>query len=192
MKVKRWSHTEQVFLEGLLCAVPALGVLAVGARLFHAARGDAPEVTGPLPDALVRPPAGVTGPLSGTVLVRDPGASDYGWDLLPLLLTLVVAMSAAFLLLGLARGLRDGDPFTTVNARRLTSLAVLVTVGGLSLQMLHDISQEALLAAALPDQELVPAFEVSFWPAPVGMLIFFLAEVFARGARLRDDVEGLV
>lgn len=192
MKVKRWSRTEQVFLEGLLYAVPALGVLAVGVRLLHAARGDALEVTGPLPEGLVRPPEGVTGPIYGTAVVRDPGASDYGWDLLPLLLALAVTTFAAFLLLGIARGLRDSDPFTAANARRLTSLAVLVTVGGLFLQVFHSISRDALLAAALPGQELVTVLELSFWPIPVGMLVFFLAEVFARGARLREDVEGLV
>ena len=192
MKVKRWSRTEQVFLEGVLYAVPALGVLAVGVRLLHAVTGGPLVATGPLPDAVVRPPEGVTGPLSGTVVVADPGASDYGWDLLPLVLAVAVAAFGAFLLLGIARGLRAGDPFTMANARRLTSLAVLVTLGGLFLQVFHGISRDALLAAALPGQELPTAFELSFWPAPVGMLIFFLAEVFARGARLREDVEGLV
>ena len=192
MRVNRWTRVDQVLLEGLLYAVPALGVLAVGARLLHAARGDEIQVTGPLPGALVNPAAGVLGPLSGTVVVREPGASDYGWDLLPLLLAVVVATVAAFLLLGIARGLRAGDPFTTANARRLTCLAVLVMVGGFFLQTMHDISREALLAAALPGQERPWVAELSFWHIPVGVLVFFLAEVFRRGARLREDVEGLV
>lgn len=192
MKVKRWSRIDQVVLEGLLCTVPALGLLAVAVRLFHALRGDALEVTGPLPDALVRPAEGVTGPVVGTLTLTGPEASDYGWDLLPLLLAVAMAIAVAVLLLGIARGLRQGDPFTTANARRLTSLAVLVTVGGLFLQIFHSISRDALLLAAAPGQEPPMVFELSLWPIPAGMLVFFLAEVFSRGARLREDVEGLV
>ena len=192
MKVKRWSRTDQVFLEGLLYAAPTLVLLAIWVRVFHAVRGDALEVTGPLPDALARPAEGVIGPLSGTVTVQDPGAHLYAWDLMPLLLALAVTTAAAVLLLGVARGLRAGDPFTTANARRLTSLAVLVVVAGGTLQFFQAISQDALLAAALPGQDRTSVFEISFWFVPVGGLLFFLAEVFARGARLREDVEGLV
>ena len=192
MKVKRWSRTDQVFLEGLLYAAPSLVLLAVWVRVFHAVRGDALEVTGPLPDALAPPVEGVVGPLSGTLTVQDPGAHVYAWDLLPLLLALAVTTAAAVLLLGVARGLREGDPFTTANARRLTSLAVLVVVGGFTVQWFHAISQDALLAAALPGQDRTSVFEMSFWYVPAGALVFFLAEVFARGARLREDLEGLV
>ena len=192
MKVTRWSRIDQVLLEGLLYAAPTLGLLAVSVRVFHAVRGDALEVTGPLPDALARPAEGVIGPLSGTVTVQDPGAHVYALDLLPLLLALTVTTAAAVLLLGVARGLRAGDPFTTANARRLTSLAVLVMDGGGAVQWFNAISQDALLAAALPGQDRVAVFEISFWHLPAGSLVFFLAEVFARGARLREDVEGLV
>lgn len=193
MKPKRWSRIDQVVMEGLLYAVPALVLLAVAVKFVHAVWGDALEVTGPLPDELSRPAEGVIGPLFGTIVVDDPTAGQYFWDLLPLLLVLLLVTVTAWLLLGVVRGLRDGDPFTTANARRLTSLAVLVVVGGLVLQMFHSISQEVLLSAALPaGGERASVYEVSLWPAAVGMLVFFLAEVFSRGARLREDVEGLV
>ena len=193
MSVKRWSRTDQVFLEGWLYAVPVLVLLAVVVQVVRAVRGEALEVTGPLPAALVRPAEGVSGPLTGTVQVTDPTIGDYGYALLPLLLALVLAVVAARLLLGIVRGLRDGDPFTAANARRLTSLAVLVFVGGLLLSVLHGVSQNALLSAALPaGLERPSVLDLPFWPAPVGTLVFFLAEVFSRGARLREDVDGLV
>lgn len=193
MDVKRWSRIDQLFFEGLLYAVPGLVLVLVAARVVRAWHGDPLEVTGPLPASVAAPPEGVTGPLSGTVVLSTPSTGDHVVALLPGLLGLVLAVTAAWLLLGIARGLRAGDPFTRANARRLSSLAVLVVVGGLLMTTTQAISTEALMAAALPGAEDRPSvYEVSLWPFPVAMFVFFLAEVFARGARLREDVEGLV
>lgn len=188
-----WSRWDQWFLEALLYVLPALVALTVGKRLTDAVRGGPLEVTGPLPDALTRPTDEVSGPLVGSVVVTDPVVRDYAIDLLPLLVLLVLALLASRLLLGIVRTLREGDPFIASNARRVRSLAVLVLLGSVLLNLLQSVAQDALLAAALPGVERDSVLELSDGPAAVAsLLLFFLAEVFSRGARLREDVEGLV
>lgn len=192
MKVKQWSRTDQLFLEGMLWALPGLAMLQAVLQVVRALRGDPLAVTGSLPDDLVTPAQLVSGPLTGTVLVQDPSAAQFGWALVPTVLLLVLAVVVARLLLGVARGLRSGDPFTTANARRLTTLAIIIIVGGTFLPIFQAIAFEGVLDPLLPGGPRSATLDLQFWPYLCGLLVFFLAEVFARGARLREDVEGLV
>ncbi|CAA9360050.1 MAG: hypothetical protein AVDCRST_MAG16-2981 [uncultured Frankineae bacterium] len=193
MRITRWSRTDQLFLEGVLWTVPAIALLHVLVDLVRALRGDPLQASGAVPDALVRSAELITGPLSGTVVVDDPTTAQYAWDLLPGLVVLVLAAVAARLLLGVVRTLRLGDPFTVANARRLTALAALVVVGGLLLPVLQGISHASVVEPLVAsDGSSTWVLEIELWPASVGVLIAFLAEVFSRGARLREDVEGLV
>ena len=192
MQVKRWSRIDQAFLEGVLWALPGLALLQVLVHGVRAARGDALEVTGYVPEELLAPTELVSGPLSGTVVVADPTATQYGWALVPVVLLLVLAAVAAWLLLCVARGLRTGDPFTAANARRLTGLAVLIVVGGTFLPFFEDIGRQGVLDPLLPGGPVSGVIDLQLWPVVTGTLVFFLAEVFSRGARLREDVEGLV
>ena len=134
----------------------------------------------------------MTGPLSGTVVVTDPTATQYGWAAVPMVLLLVLAAVVALLLLGVARGLRTGDPFTTASARRLTTLAVVLVVGGTLLPFFQDIGHQGVLDPLLAGGPVSGVIDVELWPLVTGTLVFFLAEVFSRGVRLREDVEGLV
>jgi len=192
MQVKRWSKVDQTFLEGLLWALPGVALLQVLLHLVRAVRGDALEVSGYLPEELLAPTGLVTGPLSGTVVVTDPTATQYGWAAVPMVLLLVLAAVVALLLLGVARGLRTGDPFTVASARRLTTLAVVLVVGGTLLPFFQDIGHQGVLDPLLPDGPRSGVIDLELWPLVTGMLVFFLAEVFSRGVRLREDVEGLV
>jgi hypothetical protein len=192
MKVKRWSRIDQAFLEGLLWALPGVVLLQVLLQLVRAVRGDALGVSGPVPEELLEPTGLVVGPLSGTVVVEDPTASQYAWAVFPEVLVLVLAVVVSLLLLGVARGLRTGDPFTAASARRLTTLAVVLVVGGTFMPFFQSIAHQGVLDPLLPGGPTSATFELPFWPVFTGMLVFFLAEVFSRGARLREDVEGLV
>ena len=192
MRLKQWTRTDQVFLEGLLWALPGVALLQLVLQLVRAVRGDALSVQGRLPDDLVTPTQLVTGPFDGTVVVQDPSASQYGWALATTVLLLALALVVARLLLGIARSLRTVDPFTTANARRLTTLAVVVVVGGTFVPVFQSIAFEGVLGPLLPGGPRTWTLDVSFWPLLAGILVFFLAEVFSRGARLREDVEGLV
>jgi Protein of unknown function (DUF2975) len=192
MQLKSWSRTDQVFLEGTLWALPGLALLAVLVDAVRALRGRQLEVSGSLPSDLVRPTELVTGPMTGTVVVRDPTPAQYGWDLVPSVLLLVLAAVVAWLLLGVARSLRAGDPFTPRNALRLRTLSILLIVGGTFVPIFQSIAFEGVLDPLLPSGPRTWTLQLQLWPVLSGILVGFLAEVFARGARLREDVEGLV
>ena len=90
----------------------------------------------------------------------------------------------------------QGDPFGQDNARRFRSLAVLLIAGGFALNLLNYAVLNALYAQ-LPAYPSVHLAAGPFSPLPGGMLVgglvaFALAAIFADGARLRDDVQGMV
>lgn len=192
MQVKRWSRIDQVFLEGLLWALPLVALLRVLVDGARALRGQPLEATGSLPDGLVASSELLTGPLTGTVVVQDPTVTQYGWDLAPSVVLLLLAVVVARLLLGIARSLRTGDPFTLQNARRLARLATLLIVGGFFVPFFQTVAFSGVLDPLLPGGPTSWTREPQLWPSLAGVLVFFLAEVFSRGARLREDVEGLV
>jgi hypothetical protein len=192
MRLRQWTRTDQVFLESVLWALPGVALVRVVADGVAALRGQPLEVSGSLPADLVPTTDLVSGPLSGTVVVEDASATQYGWDLVPSVVLLVLAVVVARLLLGVARGLRDGDPFTTANALRLRTLSIILIVGGTFVPIVQGIAFEAVLDPLLADGPQTWTLELQLWPVLSGVLVGFLAEVFARGARLREDVEGLV
>ena len=66
--------------------------------------------------------------------------------------------------------------------------ALLVAV-----QVVADLTRHALLSGAgVLGPDVVAAFTLPLWPLAAGLLVAFLAEVFARGSVLRDEVEGPV
>jgi hypothetical protein len=72
-------------------------------------------------------------------------------------------------------------------------LGSLVLVGGLAFQFLQGIAHARTIAPLLPDGSTTWALDLQLWPVlTAGALLAFLGEVFARGARLREDLEGLV
>lgn len=107
----------------------------------------------------------------------------------------VLAVCVLYLLLRIVRTLRAGDPFVAANARRLTVMGFLVAVGGIVLQAVRTAAEMAVIERV---DRLAPGvvggreFELSFLPVAAGLLLVGLAEVFRQGARLREDVEGLV
>jgi len=192
-----WSRTDQVALEGVLWALPLAAGAAVVARVVDAVQGDPLEVTGSLPDDLVvasEPVSGslASGSLAGTVVVQDATAAQHGWALVPMVVLLVLAVVVARLLLGVVRSLRTGDPFTTANARRLATLGTVIVFGGVLLPLVQAVAVQAVLEPLLLDAPPSWELDLHLWPALAGVLVGFLAEVFSRGARLREDVEGLV
>jgi len=183
MRFAEWSRGDQVLLEGVLWAVPVVGILSLTPGLADAVQGRPLEVGSPAADG--------RGP--ETVVLSDLSAGQYLLALAPQLLAVLALGAGALLLLGVARALRHGDPFTPGSARRLTLLGLLVLVAGLVGPVVGEVLRLALVESA---RDAVRGWtfsvELTAWPVLTGILVLFVAEVFRRGAALRADVEGLV
>ena len=87
-------------------------------------------------------------------------------------------------LLAIVDTVRAGDPFILENARRLDAIAWSVV----ALEALRMVI--AAIAATVWESGRISAFSIGSWLAV--LLLFVLAGVFARGARMREDLEGTV
>lgn len=126
-----------------------------------------------------------------TVRVRDASQEQHRWaaarDLVPGVLVVV----AVWLLRGLLRSVRDGDPFTERNVRRLRALALVVLIGVPLAVFLSSIFAGELATSTGLDS---PGTQLTL-PGNAflgGLATLVLAEVFAAGVRLRDDLEGTI
>ena len=127
------------------------------------------------------------------VVVRVRHATDeqQRWAAARDLVPCVLIAAILWLLRGLLRSVRDGDPFTDANVRRLRSLALVVLIGAPVAQFVSSIfASELADSAGLHGQGAQLAL-----PGPAflgGLALFVLAEVFAAGVRMRADLEGTV
>jgi hypothetical protein len=88
-------------------------------------------------------------------------------------------------LLAIVDSVRGGDPFVLANAERLQAIAWCL----LGIELLR--LAVAAIGAAVDIHQLGPSgFSVVPWLAI--LLLFVLAGVFMRGARMRSDLEGTV
>lgn len=91
-------------------------------------------------------------------------------------------------LLAIVQTVRDGDPFVAANALRLRSIAWALV----ALQLLGMLMGMVGKSLSTPDHpvDLHSGFSVNGLLAV--LLTFVLAQVFAEGARMREDLEGTV
>jgi hypothetical protein len=91
-------------------------------------------------------------------------------------------------LLAIVDTVRMGDPFVSANATRLQAIAwTLFTLQLLSLAI--GAIARSISTPAHP-LHLDAGFSINGWLAV--LLTFLLARIFAEGARMRDDLEGMV
>ena len=91
-------------------------------------------------------------------------------------------------LLAIVETVRGGDPFVAANASRLQAIAWTL----LALQLLSLVIGAIAKTVSTPAHplHLDAGFSINGWLAVV--LTFVLAHVFARGALMREDVQGIV
>lgn len=211
----RWNRWDQAVFEGLLVAAIAvvlviglLPALATGSGLCAARRISKCESrifveayldrSLPLTEGGLVSPRGERAGIVGigettvTLIFADPTPAQRLLYAIPMALGWVVTLLVLMLLLGIARTLRSGDPFVAGNARRVTAIAVLALIGGIATQVVDQFVKAELLQAPGVPEQITPVFELSFLPVIVGLPLAFFAEVFRRGTKLREDVEGLV
>jgi hypothetical protein len=104
-------------------------------------------------------------------------------------------VAGLWLLWGLARSVRRGDPFGNANVKRLRALGFLLVLGA-PLVEFFNAALRASLFNNLPPGRFgdfgVAGFELPAAALLGGLGAFILAEVFAYGLRLREDMEGTI
>ena len=127
-----------------------------------------------------------------TIHIRNADASQMLLYFARGLIQIIPWLVLLWLMRRLLLSVREGDPFTAANVRRLRTIGFLLLFGyPLSIFLSQII--EAQLASSSPVGELGTSFPGDFGPGPVVALgVFVLAQVFAHGVRLREDVEGTV
>lgn len=146
-----------------------------------------------VPDRLVAQ-EGVTLRGADTVVVHiaDAGAGPWLASLLPGAVLSVTVGLGAWLLLRLVRRIEQGQPFVSASATSLRLLAATVLVGSLAVSLGLGVAEAVISQRALDGADPVFGFEVSFVAFVGALLMLALAEAFAQGVRLQEDVEGLV
>jgi len=109
---------------------------------------------------------------------------------------LIYGVPTLFVLWGVrsfARSMRGGDPFTTAGVRRIRILALVFLLGFPSVRLLGGILFALAFPAPHPVALVVRSMSGTALSGLIsGLTLFVLAEVFAHGVRLREDVEGTV
>jgi hypothetical protein len=149
-----------------------------------------PDDAGPLPSGVrfqgwPDVSAEVKHPTSKQMLLRS--ATDFG--------PLVLFVAGLWLLRGFARSVRDGDPFGAPNVQRLRRLGFLLVVGAPLVELLNWSLRQSLYNNLPPNRFGnigVAGFSLPGAALLGGLGAFILAEVFAYGLRLREDVAGTV
>ncbi|MEA2231476.1 MAG: hypothetical protein QOD83_1292 [Solirubrobacteraceae bacterium] len=184
----------------MLVAAIAVGVLAT----VDAVRGGPRNITfyasAPLDYKLLPKGVYANSEQRTGMVIKHPTAREKRLALAANLVPLALALPLLWLLRGIARSVRDGDPFGPQNVRRLRAIGVLLIVGSVAVGYALGALQSALADpytrspfSSVRTPGLLPADSDLPWiPLLCGLGAFVLAQVFAHGVRLREDVEATI
>ena len=175
---------------GVLWLVAVTLDLVRGADTAHVPVQLSPKDVGPLPGGVY-----VSGWPDVRVDVEDPttkqtllqGALAIGPGLL--------VIAGLWLLRGFLRSVLAGDPFGARNVQRLRSLGLLLAAGTPLVALVDTALRNALFDELPPYPSLdlgSAGFSLPLGEVLAGLGAFILAEVFAYGGRLREDVEATI
>ncbi len=130
-----------------------------------------------------------------TVDVDDPTTEQMllraALDLGPLLLF----VAALWLVRAFLRSVLDGDPFGAQNVLRLRSIGFLLVAGAPLVALVNSALRTALFDIVPPHPSLdlgSEGFSIPLGALVGGLGAYILADVFAYGRRLREDVEATI
>jgi hypothetical protein len=145
------------------------------------------EQLGSLPPAVMRPQT-----IPVTIRIRNADAHQVVVDLARGFIEIAPWLILLWLMRRLLLSVREGDPFTAENVKRLRTIGFLLLFGYPLATFLGQVIEREL-ASSSSVGELGTSFPGGIGPAPIVALgVFVLAQVFAHGVRLREDVEGTV
>lgn len=192
-------------VTGMLLLTMAFGILVFISILVGLARdgksllyGDelkvpaqiSPEDIGPLPrglrlDAWPRVTVLIPDPTTEQMLLRS--ATDLG--------PVALLIAGLWILRRFMRAVLAGDPFGGANVRRLRAIGFLLVVGAPIVMIVNHLLRVALFDNFPPYPSVNLGIEGISIPGNYllgGLGVFILAEVFAYGLRLREDVEATI
>jgi hypothetical protein len=192
----RLATTGYVVVTALLVAMLVAGVVLTTTAVVGAVRGGQTITLDRViePQHLTSLPADVkpTNDIPVTVTIRDARPAQLFLRLAIDLLSVLLIVALLWQLWGLLRSARRGDPFTTANVWRLRQFGWLLLLGWPLVAYVTFALKEFLAMTPPADQT------GGLFAPPIGLALLFglavliLAEVFAHGLRLREDVEGTI
>jgi hypothetical protein len=151
------------------------------------------------PDVLGQPQPGTSIEVEGHVRYVVAQAPPWLWtvSLLPGLLLSIAVSIVAWMLLRMMNETYAGRPFSEIGVRRLRRVAGVVAVAAVLVPILQSVSAHAIAVRVLPGDDppgLLERWDLLSTVAwlVVSLLVLAVTEAFAIGARLADDVDGLV
>jgi Protein of unknown function (DUF2975) len=105
---------------------------------------------------------------------------------------LALLIASLWLLRALARSVREREPFGEANVRRLRALGFLLVLGSPAVAVVNWALRLALGNTSPLSDLSTAGLSIQAAPLIAGLGAFVLAEVFAHGVRLREDVEATI
>ncbi len=139
----------------------------------------------------VQPPYAELRAVTAQVDLQILGAWDRALYVVGPLLLASLALVGLVLLLRMVRDTSRGDAFVAANARRMMTIGLLIAAATPA-ALAGDFARAHLLESSNVASFVGSSFALPLWPLAVGAIVSFIGEVFRQGARLREDVEGLV
>ena len=199
----RAVNLRYTLLNLVLLAAVAFAVLQIVNPAVGAARDGHMLLGSTLPAKLqispqrVHLPQGLRhdGWLTTTVQVKDPTAAQEALAAAMDLTQLTLFIAVLWLLRGIVRSVRLGEPFGAGTVRRLRGIAGVLLIGAPIVEAINEGLRTELFDRLSPAQQT--GVDTAGYTIPGALLIaglgaLILAEVFARGLRLSEDVEGTV
>lgn len=133
--------------------------------------------------------------LATTVQVKHPTAAQEALAAAMDLTQLTLFVAVLWLLRGIVRSVRLGEPFGAGTVRRLRGIAGVLLIGAPIVEAINEGLRTELFDRLSPAQQT--GVGTAGYTIPGALLIaglgaLILAEAFAQGLRLREDVEGTV
>jgi hypothetical protein len=183
-----------VGFAGFLLVDGGVGVARDGERLVS---GRTLDVHVQVPPERVQLPDGLRpdGWLPAVARIEHPGSKEVALSTALELTQAALFIAVLWLLRGLARSVREGDPFSAANVQRLRGIGSLLAFGGLLVEIVNSSLRTQLWEAVPPGRYGnigTEGFGVPGNMLLAGLGAFILAEVFAQGLRMREDLEGTV
>jgi len=130
-------------------------------------------------------------PIPVIVNVQDPAASQLALSIILDLIPLVIGIAVLLILRAIVGSIKDGDPFGRANVGRLRKLGIILVAFPV-VAIVMSVLLGGILDSTPNGGLLNNSFRLDLGPVAAGLGVLVLAEVFAHGVRMREDIEGTV